>query len=290
MKITTEVKRKALQIVAFGFSNANVTNFFDGTIYKGEWKNFCNPGMNCYSCPAATTACPIGAMQAVAGSAQFNFSFYVVGFILAIGVIFGRGVCGFLCPFGLLQELIHKIPGPKIKLPHFVRYLKYVLLVGFVLVAPVVLRNYGVGAPAFCEYICPVGTLEAGIPILAAHPEYQAIIGELFSLKTAILVITIVLCVLNERFFCKAMCPLGAIYGLLNKISVWSMKFYPQNCVSCGKCAKVCPMEIDPSKIQNSIECIRCQKCITACHTQALEMSFFAKPSNDADATSKASE
>lgn len=179
--IKTEAKRKIIQVVAFGFSNANIQNFAGGQIYKGKWKNFCNPGLNCYSCPAATTACPIGALQAVAGSSKFDFSFYVVGFLLALGVVFGRAICGFLCPFGLIQELIHKIPSPKVKLPRPFRYLKYVILIGFVIIAPIAFTEFGTGAPVFCEWICPAGTLEAGIPLLATQPMLQSLIGFLFS-------------------------------------------------------------------------------------------------------------
>ena len=219
MKFTNAVKRKLIQIAAFGFSNIHLGNFKSGSLYTGSWKQFCNPGLNCYSCPAATLACPIGALQAVSGSMNFKFSFYVVGFLLAVGVLFGRAICGFLCPFGLLQELLHKIPFPKRKLPKPLRYLKYAILVIFVILLPIVATDYmGMGKPAFCEFICPAGTLEGGIPLLLSNPRLRAVIGELFSLKAAILVLTIVGCMSIYRFFCKAMCPLGAIYGLLNKI------------------------------------------------------------------------
>lgn len=164
-KVTFEIKRKMIQVVAFGYSNLYLGNFLDGRLYKGKWKSFCNPGMNCYSCPAATTACPIGAMQAVNGSIDFKTSFYVWGMILAFGVILGRAVCGFLCPFGLIQELLYKSQFPKKKLWKGFTWIKYILLVVFVLMLPVVKTNaVGSGAPAFCEYICPVGTLEGGIP------------------------------------------------------------------------------------------------------------------------------
>ena len=98
------LKRKLIQIAAFGFTNAHIPNFLSGKLYTGKWKEFCAPGLNCYSCPAAAFACPIGALQAVTGSRKSPISFYVFGLLLAFGVIFGRAVCGFLCPFGLLQE------------------------------------------------------------------------------------------------------------------------------------------------------------------------------------------
>ena len=168
-----EIKRKLIQIAAFGFSNSDVSNFAGGRIYQGKWKQFCNPGMNCYSCPAAKLACPIGAMQAVSGSSNFQFSFYVVGFILALGVLCGRWICGFVCPFGLLQELLYKIPFPiRKRIWKPLTYLKYFLLVVFVLWMPVFVTGaLGIGAPAYCEYICPVGMLEGGIPLLSTHEE-----------------------------------------------------------------------------------------------------------------------
>lgn len=139
MKINQEMKRKIVQVAAFGYSNTYIGNFVSGQIYKGSWKQFCNPGMNCYSCPAARLACPIGAMQAVSGSMNFKLRLYVIGFVLALGVVFGRAICGFFCPFGLIQELIYKIPFPKKKLWKWLTYVKYVLLAVFVVIMPVLL-------------------------------------------------------------------------------------------------------------------------------------------------------
>lgn len=278
MKMNNAIKRKLIQIAAFGFTNSRLGNFAGGKLYTGKWKQFCNPGLNCYSCPAATLACPIGAMQAVAGSMQYNFSFYVVGFLLAAGVLLGRFVCGWICPFGLVQELFYKIPSRKYRLPKLFTYVKYGILVLFVIVLPVTATNYmGMGKPAFCQYICPSGTLFGGIAMTATHPELRTAAGPLFLLKISILVLTLLACVPVFRFFCKTLCPLGAIYGLLNKISIYHLEVDKQSCIQCEKCARTCKMDVDPVAAPNSAECIRCGACAAGCPKQAIRLGFSAK-------------
>lgn len=275
MRPLYSLKRKLLQIIAFGCSNVHLLNFQGGKIYTGKWKYFCNPGLNCYSCPAASFACPIGAMQAVNGSAKFHFSFYVTGLLLAFGVLLGRAVCGWLCPFGLLQELIHKIPSPKWKIKKAFLSIKYVVLVVFVLLLPVAATDYmGMGKPAFCQYICPAGTLEGGIFLLAFHEGLRKSIGALFGLKMGILVVTILGCIFMYRFFCRIFCPLGAIYGLFNKISIYHLEVDGHKCNGCGKCTKVCQMEVNPVTNPQSAECIRCGACVDACPQKAVSLRF----------------
>ncbi len=281
MKIKHSLKRKLFQIIAFGYSNPYLMNFKGGKIFKGKWKQFCNPGLNCYSCPAARFACPIGALQAVNGSMNFNFSFYVIGLLLAFGTLLGRFICGWLCPFGLIQEFIHKIPSSKLKLPKIFTYIKYIILVVFVILLPILVTNYmGMGKPAFCQYICPAGTLEGGIPLLSTHPELRQTIGGLFSLKMFLLILTIIGCILIYRFFCKTLCPLGAIYGLMNKISIYHLEIDKHTCVNCGKCKNICKMEVDPVKVPNSAECIRCGECAKVCPQNAIHLGFKVRTSS----------
>ena len=283
MKMNNAIKRKLIQIAAFGFTNSHLGNFASGKLYTGKWKQFCNPGLNCYSCPAATLACPIGAMQAVASSMQYNFSFYVVGILLAVGVLLGRFVCGWICPFGLVQELFYKIPSRKYRLPKLFTYVKYGILVVFVIVLPVTATNYmGIGKPAFCQYICPSGTLFGGIPMTVTHPELRTATGLLFLLKISILILTLLACVLIFRFFCKMLCPLGAIYGLLNKISIYHLEVDKQSCIQCGKCAHTCKMDVDPVAAPNSAECIRCGACAASCPKQAIRLGLTARKSDTA--------
>lgn len=270
--------RKLIQFAAFGFSNIHIGNLATGKLYEGAWKQFCNPGLNCYSCPAASLSCPIGAMQAVSGSPNFNFSFYVVGFLFAVGVVLGRWICGYVCPFGLLQELINKIPSPKLKLPKPVRLFKYFVLIIFVLALPVFNTNIaGMGSPAFCEYICPAGTLEGGLPLIIAHSNLQNTVGDMFVLKLIILILTIAGSIFIYRFFCKTLCPLGAIYGMLNKISLYHVEVDMDRCISCGRCAKACKMDIDPRAFPDSAECIRCGRCRSVCPSSAISLRFGKK-------------
>ena len=135
--------RWLIQAAAAILTNIHLPNFFKGTLYQGKGKYACVPGLNCYSCPGAAGACPIGAFQAVIGSSKFKFSYYITGTLILMGVLLGRFICGFLCPFGWLQELLHKIPVPKLSTRKLkpLRYLKYVILAVFVIMLPLIVVN-----------------------------------------------------------------------------------------------------------------------------------------------------
>jgi len=270
------MKRKMIQWFTLVLTNANINGFIQGKIYKGTSKNLCVPGLNCYSCPGAVGSCPIGSLQAVLGSAKYHFSFYVVGLLAAFGLVFGRFICGFLCPFGLLQELVAKVPFPQIKKPwNWLKYIKYAVLLVFVILMPVFVINYmGVGDPAFCKYICPAGTLTAGFPLLMLNPSLRASLGWLFALKVLILILVIIGCLLIYRFFCRFLCPLGAIYALFNHISFYKLYLDSEKCVACGACASACKMGVNPAKTPNSPECVRCGDCVRVCKAGALKTGF----------------
>ena len=266
--------RKIVQALIAVVYNLNVKNFFTGRIYQGSLKNVCVPGLNCYSCPGALGSCPIGSFQSSIGAVGSKISLYVTGILIFVGALLGRFVCGWLCPFGLIQELLHKIPSRKIKRARVftpLKYLKYVILAVFVVLLPLLyfLQN-GDASPAFCKFICPAGTLEAGVPLVLANESLRAAVGWLFSWKVLFLVATIVSSIFIYRPFCRFICPLGAIYALFNKIAVFGLRFSPDKCIHCGKCAAVCKMEVDPSVSPSSTECIRCGDCVKTCPTNAL--------------------
>lgn len=265
-KSMKETKRHLFQGLWFLATNSYLEGFKTGKIYQGKMKNLCVPGMNCYSCPGAKGACPIGALQAVIGNMDYKFSFYVVGFLFFIGALMGRFVCGWLCPFGLVQDLLHKIPFPKkiksFKSDKHLRKLKYGILLIFVLLLPLFLVDVlGQGSPYFCKLICPVGMLEGGLPLVLKNESMRGAVGFLYAWKGAILALTILLSIIIYRPFCKYICPLGAVYSLFNPISLFKYRLDEDACVHCGACARACKMNVNPVENENSAECIRCGQC-----------------------------
>lgn len=280
-----------IQAAATLLTNIHLPNFIKGGIYQGKGKAVCVPGLNCYSCPGAAGACPIGSFQAVVGSSKFRFSYYITGFLILLGVLLGRFICGFLCPFGWLQELLHKIPTKKLSTKKLkpLTYLKYaILLLAVVLLPAIVVNDLGMGDPFFCKYICPQGVLEGAIPLAAVNEGIRSALGPLFNRKLIILIVVVVLSVLFYRPFCKWICPLGAFYALMNKVSLLGIKVDEHKCVSCGKCARVCKMDVDVTKTPNHTECIRCGKCINSCPTDAIKFNYgFEMPKKITDGIEK---
>lgn len=252
-----------------------MTGFLQGRIYRGNLKKLCVPGLNCYSCPGALGSCPIGSLQAVIGSWNYKFTFYIAGFLIFIGSFMGRFVCGWLCPFGLIQDLLHKIPFFK-KIGTFpgdklLRKLKYVIFLVFVILMPMfVVDILGQGAPYFCKLICPAGTLEGGLPLVLFNKSMRSAIGWLYAWKNFLLVITILLSIMIYRPFCKYICPLGAIYSVFNPISVFHYQVDKNKCTNCGACANACKMQVNPVKNANHPECIRCGLCKKICPANAI--------------------
>lgn len=270
-----ERRRKTIQIFAAILQNGNLTGFLKGTIYRGYGKTVCLPGLNCYSCPGAVGACPIGTLQTFLANRPVAFPYYVLGTLLFFGAVLGRLVCGLLCPFGLVQELLYLIPIPKrtrvLGVDRWLRKLKFVILLVFVIVLPLMLPY----TPAFCKWLCPVGALEGAIPLtLLQSGKLVFSKGVLYWWKLALLAIVVLVSLRIFRPFCRYLCPLGALYGCLNRVSVYRGSVDRERCVQCGKCSDVCPMQLDPAKQPNSVECIRCGACAASCPTDALRFGF----------------
>ena len=278
-----ETVRRWIQALWFFLTNGYWGFPFAGTIYQGPLKVLCSPGLNCYSCPASTTFCPLGSLQQLLlgvrlslQAGQFLVGTYVLGCMGLLGTLFGRFICGWACPFGLLQELLHTVPSRKFDIPPRLRVGKDVCLLVLVIVLPLVLvDSFDLGRPWFCMILCPAGTLEAGLPLLALMPDLRTLPGWLFGGKLAVLVAVLAWSVVTSRPFCRTLCPLGAFYGLFTRVSLIRLKFSADACTKCGACHAVCPVGIHFNETPASRECIGCLRCMTrACQHNAISLDL----------------
>ena len=268
-------KRKLIQLYSALLYNAHLRGFIDGEIYQGKTKAVCVPGFNCYSCPGAVGACPLGSIQNALAYSGHRAGWYVLGIIMIFGLSLGRTICGWLCPLGLIQELLHKIPTPKVKKSRVTRalsYLKYIILAVFAVAIPM---WYGIrhdlAVPGFCKYICPAGTFEGAIGLLSNpnNAGYFSMLKILFTRKFVIMLIIGLSCIFCYRSFCRFICPLGAIYGMFNKLALVSVKVDENRCNGCGACVRGCQMDV---RHVGDHECINCARCIASCSRNALSL------------------
>lgn len=268
--------RLLFQVIYTIVTNGYVYGYLTGKIYKGNLKYTCVPGLNCYSCPGAVGACPLGALQSALNGKGFKVPFAALGFLFIFGSIFGRFVCGWLCPFGLLQDLLHKIPvfRKRKQLPFHkvLKYGKYLVLFGLVFVGSAFLLTGFVKIPAFCKFLCPSGTFMGAIPLLGANEGLRSQIGGLFYWKLGVLLCLVLLSVKIYRPFCQYLCPLGAFYGWFNRFSLVQIQWNREGCTSCMACKHACPVNLSPEQISVSAECIKCGQCVEVCPEKCLKI------------------
>ena len=187
-----------------------------------------------------------------------------------------------MCPFGLVQDLLYKIPFMKKmkKLPgdRFLVWIKYMILALFVILLPMFAVDFtGQGEPWFCKYFCPSGILMGGIPLYAVSGGIRRAAGLLYAVRFIMLILLLLLSIMVYRPFCRYLCPLGAIYGFFNPIAFTRYRVDEARCTSCGKCREACKMDIDASLTPNHLLCIRCGDCKKACPENAI--TCFSKDS-----------
>lgn len=163
--------------------------------------------------------------------------------------------------------MLHKIPGPKLRVRDRHGWARYVALVALVFVVP-----WFTFESWFCK-LCPAGKIEAGIPLVLTNPAIRAQIGWFFWFTISLLLIMMVASVVVSRPFCRWACPLGAIWSPFNKASALRLEVDETKCTKCGLCESACPMGIVPHENPNALSCIRCLRCVRACPTGALRVA-----------------
>jgi len=241
-----------------------------------ELKKFCVPGYNCRYCVGAVAGCPVATMSNFFGhglkAGLYSVPFYVMVTFLLISLMLARIICGWLCPMGLIQDLLYKIPTPKLPKSVWTRrlsYLKYVVLVIFVIAIPIYMVNVqGSGAHYLCRNFCVV-TLPAAVSGLA-----KAKASLLNTPRVLLGILVFGSSIFIYRTFCRFLCPLGAWYSLFNKISAYAIKVDEKQCIYCNKCIRTCLMDCE--KVGDR-ECIACGKCLPGCPTKAISYGWRYK-------------
>jgi ferredoxin-type protein NapH len=260
--------RRLSQLLAAALANSYWPSLATKSIYRGPLKAVCTPILNCYACPLAVSSCPIGTIQHFLANSAHYVSLYTIGILGIVGAAVGRMACGWLCPFGFIQDLLFKIRTPKLSLPRWTTYGKYVVLALLVIVIPLLTKQ-----PWFCK-LCPAGGLEGAVPMLALDVELRRSVGAMFALKMTIVAVFLAAMVLIKRPFCRTACPLGAIFAFFNKVSIFRLSVDPEKCIKCDKCREVCPTDIKVYQEPNSPECVRCLDCISICPTKAVSCAL----------------
>jgi ferredoxin-type protein NapH len=230
-----------------------------------ELKWLCNPVLSCHSCALSWFACPVGVFIQYSGNHLFPF--FAFGTVFLVGVVLGRMFCGWVCPFGFLQDLLHKIPSRKFNLPQWTSSIKYFVLVISVILIPFFLG--GESLYSFCR-VCPASALQVTIPNLITAGFSTISVPNIVKLSALLFILSLV--VIHSRAFCKTLCPIGALLAPLNFISLKTVKNFQISCISCKNCDSACPTNVRPSERINSgipanrsLDCVVCHDCENAC-------------------------
>ncbi|MDN5293448.1 MAG: hypothetical protein PWQ31_753 [Eubacteriales bacterium] len=213
--------------------------------------------------------CPYGGLESLyslifSGSfVQKIFTGTMVILLLSVVItlLFRRSFCGVLCPFGALQEFLgklgQKILGRRLIMPATIdrplRYLKYAVLI-------LTLTAAWVTGGLWMDPYDPYSTYAHLFAGISSSVEERPV-------GFILLLITVVGSFLYDRFFCKYLCPAGAFYSLLGKLSPTLIERNNTACIHCKLCSKNCPMNIDVEKETKitSSECINCLECVNVC-------------------------
>ncbi|NLF30507.1 MAG: 4Fe-4S binding protein [Planctomycetes bacterium] len=214
--------------------------------------------LHCYACPLASASCPIG--LAASAAALHLVPLLTIGVILLVGSLVGSLVCGWVCPFGFVQDLFSRIPTPKFRLPAWTGLGRYLVLIGLVIVGPA-LFGKSTSNWAFICNLCPVGAAEAGLPRMISG---QVPWSKLLNVKYVILAALVVAMLFTHRPWCRMLCPLGGVLALFNRFSVFHLRFDPSRCRVCNTCRSRCDMGVAVEREVNTAGCVRCLAC-TAC-------------------------
>lgn len=221
-----------------------------------RWMTIPGCVFHCYNCPLATLACPVGIVAQF--SALHVLPALALGVVIALAGLTGSLVCGWSCPFGFLQDLLNKIPVPKVRIPNFLGYVRYAVIAVMVVGVPYV---WGNSHPLFICRQCPAGAIEGGIGWMIRDALSGKTPTNLAPTTWIIIGVFLTLAMFAYRPWCKVLCPLGGFLSLFNRHSVFHLEFRREACIACNTCRSRCSMGVPVEQSINNFRCIRCMEC-----------------------------
>ena len=267
LKVPTVKNRRAYQALTALLVNFHLWNIFTGKLYEGKLKSLPFPVMNCYACPASVYSCPIGTLSHFLVLSKVPF--VVLGLLTVVSTAFGRWICGWMCPFGLLQDLLYRLPSWKFDLPPKLQSARFIMLVVAVVALPLLYHKH-----FFCM-VCPVGTVEAGIYWTLVSVAILNMAGAFFLFKLSVATLVAYMSVFVKRPFCRYLCPLGAFFSIFNRFSMVDFEVDKDACIECNLCRKACPVNHPVYLSPNATACIRCLNCVRVCPAVKLRYHIF---------------
>lgn len=261
-----QIRRHLVQLCAALLYNTNAFTPLTGKSLDLSYQEVCVPGLNCQYCRWTIAGCPLGVTQQALSGSFSAVAWQFWGLLVLLALLFGRMICGWACPMGLLQDLVDKAPLPKLKksrVTYYLSYLKYVITVLFVLAIPLYTGHVtGRGITAFCAWICPGNFLEAlFIPTLLQGSIDNLVIA-VHNAKFFPVIGLLIIMMWIYRPFCRFICPLGAFYGLFSRFSFFGVAVDKEKCIGCSACIRTCRLDV---RAVGDKECISCGRCIPAC-------------------------
>lgn len=222
-------------------------------------KHIIFPGLHCHACPFSVTICPIGLLQ---HKTIFGvIPYFLLGMIGAYGLFAGRAFCGWFCPFGTVNDLLAR---RKVRINRALACSKYIILL---LVAA---GAWYYADTLFCR-VCPAAFLSASLPYFFMG---MVPVGRLFLFRMVVLGGVIIGMVFVARLWCRYLCPMGAVFSVFNRISLFHFSLNKQRCTACEVCKDSCVMGLSPQKEIDCADCIKCGVCVDHCPRNAIKLKF----------------
>jgi len=244
------------------------------------------PFLNCQACEMATGACPIGLVQNLLSKAVFPI--HLAGSLLLFGLVLGKSICGWLCPFGFISDIVDRFSLHIWRLPRGLANVRYWVL-AIIVIAPLAFASVGItDHNFFCSTFCASGKLyglwpywltsgaDSFFPVSRWAADVMGSGAEIAGQIALTLALLLAMVLISGRFFCRVLCPLGGLWGLFNGVSLVGIEHRRSACTGCGVCEKACPMGVsrDFSGFVDTSSCMSCGKCIPACPGGARRYRF----------------